>query len=556
MSTHNDEHDFDDDEDDIDDLVGPPANANGASSAGDTEVPPPPPKRPPGRPKGSKTKGVGSPASGVVSSASAAEPPAAQANPQALLEAIKREPTKDATVRWPMILDYLQAVQLPPAAVSIQVYRMTSGAYGAPGQMGTQMPNSIPGEMVAGDPGTPPGDALIQFIAEYLHMPANLGPTKYRLRVYYRSPPPWASGGAGLADMELNLDSSQAVAGWLQQANAFKARVQQQPQWGAGVGVPPAAHGLGALPPGPALVGPPGYWMPPPQAAAPGTNNELVQQLLAMLAPHLQPGGASQASPPIVVQPPPAPAAPAPKSPLEQMQEQMAFMKAFASMAETMGFQRPGAVAPAPAVGVGALPPAAPAALQVVQPAAPMTFADQIKSVVSAIQQAEQLKKSVGASLGLVDPADQEEEEEPAAKPEEKAPFKTYPIPMTEHLNDGHPIMAVDPPDGEEWSLAKRAYKYVEANPVVAMKWVGMGMEILDKSTLGAVVKTIAERGVVGMGQVPAPAQARQMGPGVRAPSQPPPPQQLPLPHVNPPPAASPVAEPPPSDLTSYVPPA
>jgi hypothetical protein len=265
-----------------------------------------------------------------------------------------------------------------------------------------------------------------------------------------------------------------------------------------------------------------------------------------MLEPHLRAGQQS----PVVVQPPPS-VAPPPiqvKTGAESLAEQLQTMQLFAKMAETMGFVRPSYAAPA-GVGVGA-PAPAPQAI----PIAPAL--DPLSGLIRDLKKVEEMKATLKTAFGFVDPRDEPDEpEEPAPKtpPEADVPYDTYTIPLTSQYNGGVDMKGIKPKPGKKMTIIDHVKGWAEQNPMATLTFGSKAFEIIDKSTMGAVVKAIGERGAVGLGAMP---------PVAPEPPVPTPPQIS---------AAPPLATPPqhsmsngvdrhvvqvPADLTSYVPPA
>jgi hypothetical protein len=351
---------------------------------------------------------------------------------------------REAELLWPILIDNAVKQGVTAHAMRINVLQIDPPM----GQAGDNVSvGSFSGGSVAGTADLPAGMALVQYIADHIHMtrPASRGPVRYGIQFL------WAQNSHRIARAELTLpprDEIIAVRTSEARAAGQAGQMPQMPPLYSPPATPSVAPGMGA--PWPSMY--------PPQ-------NDATPQLLAMMQEMFR--ATLEGRPPTMpgVAAPPIPATP-------PISEDAIVNRVTANVLAAL--EKAGALRPPPGVAAAPAPtPATPPA--VVVPTAKSAIEKAFDRVLdTAVQQfTANLEKSVksaisgvGAPPQQIEEADEPEEAPPKEDPFE-VPFKVAAVPET-RWPDGSPVnYAADSKTGDISPMG-----LAMANPFVAGKVV------------------------------------------------------------------------------------
>lgn len=224
--------------------------------------------------------------------------------------------SKEAELLWPEILSKLPTMGRNVYELMVRVLRVEPPPR-------EQIGKAFEASAVRGDgQGLIPGDALIQYITQYYHVPFQQGPAQYELQWV------WKSSGQIFAHGTLRLPSRDAIAA------AYTAEWQRRQHDGLGAG----GGGGVMMPPMPPPMGSFGQQPPPAPPTPPSTTQQQQPQPQLFQPPGPppygytygpQPMGTGYGYPPGAGYPPPQPIAqPAARDPeIDRMREEMAEIK-------------------------------------------------------------------------------------------------------------------------------------------------------------------------------------------------------------------------------------
>jgi hypothetical protein len=322
--------------------------------------------------------------------------------------------SNEADSVWSELVIWLPKVGLTPYDVYAQVKRITPPAPdGGPFPVG-----QIRGQAIVGGDGIAPGQAFIDYMIRYIHLPTMQGPAKYD--VEFRR----TANGEIISKTQMNLPDRQVCLAMI----AAAEQAQMASPGGPGLGAPPIRSA--PLAPPPASQGwvppapPPGYF------AAPAVPPEMWGMMQTMMAEAFS--AAREGRQPVMPQPGVAQPPPIDRNLL--VQEVTA-----------------GVLVALQKAGIGVAPVQAPPPVQA-SPGATNTvsgLAGSVEKMMGSILESAvktlgaNLEKSVKQSMGMGAPGVAEEEAEPEApaepeKPEDMLPWQAAATGAT--WGDGRPV--------------------------------------------------------------------------------------------------------------------
>ena len=451
------------------------------------------PKKKTGRPRGSKTRTA--PSEGVVDVANATLPSS--------FEGTAGFDPRDVMTAWPETLDAAKAQGMGPEYLGIRIQRIGEGMHPTkPTWMDT-----IDGEQVCGDENLSPGQALIEYVTNVVHLPLK-SPARYSLFAFLKS----GNGTYGKM-MVMRLGHPDDIR---MQRNAKEQYLRSQRAMGVSGSPMPRYQPLPQQP----LPPPPPFpqQMPQPQVA-PAQQQQLGvaemlaqfqayeawrQQVIATGAPPPPPAPPPQ----IIHQAPPAPVLPpeAPKLSKEdaELLEEAKFMR----RATALGWapHQPATTPPAVAAQAANDPVAG------------------IESLLNTFTKIDNLRAKVGAAFGVE--ATEEKPEVAAEEPIEKP--KIVELPVAKAF--GRPIYMARETEGFVDWCQQTVMANLETSGELATKMLGGFAKALDGTSFSRLLERLASQGggpaalaaqarAAGMmGQAPAPPQMNGAPPAMRAP--------------------------------------
>lgn len=416
-----------------------------------------------------------------------------------------KEPTGDAMIRWPLVLDLLREHQLGPDAVAIRVWVITEGPYAtSPAQAGT-----IDGRAVAGSADVSPADQLRDYVETVFHS-VTQKPAKYALDIYYKVAPPWRPrGGNMICRGELVLPSYDQLVQQRQRASEFLRR--QSPGMAAAQPMPNLPT-YASSPQAPAPLSPHvlqtlqamGYQITPiggaapPLPVAPSFSEDITRELLSRML-RGEPIGPPTPAPVVI---------PAAAAPVYEPQHVPSITEQLQNVAQLLKLvdqiRPPAPVVAAAPVGVGR-------AVAAAEPVSP--FAG-LREAFKMVREATNFQEELAVITGRGD-----DDETPAANPIEK-PFEVMEVAGVGKW-----------PYGDKLSTFEQIKTFAMLNPDITMGAVSKASEMIDKSALGAFFRFLIERGTAAQRTAAQGAISQGMA--------------RPIPGSSPPPAMPPVIRPP-----------
>ena len=364
----------------------------------------------------------------------------------------------DAMTSWPQILEMAREQNMGPEYLMIRIQRTGEGLHPTP----PTWLDTIEGSMVAGNESVDPGQALVDYVTNAVHLTTK-GPAKYRLYTLLKG----ARGSFGKM-MAIRLGHPEEIR---VQRRAKDEYFMEQQRLGYGQpGLPPRRPT-----PQQPLPPPPPYPQAAPQAAAPQPDpfeqfaryEQWRQQVIATGAP--APPPAPPPPPQVIHMPPPQPAGPRLTAEETELIEEAKFTR----FLEKGGYVKAGVGAP--------VPPAA--AAQAAQN--PVSAIKELLGTFKAIQG---LKGEVGELFGVTEA--EEKPEEPEEKPDVP---KFVQIPAAKAF--GRPIFMPQETEGFVDWCQKAVLANAETSGDLALKMLGGFAQALDKTSFGKLVEKLAAQG-------------------------------------------------------------